>query len=329
MPKVSVVMPVYNGEEYLPEAMESVLNQTMRDFEFIIVEEFGNSSECHGILERYAAQDRRIKLIQNTSRLGIAESLNVGLQASSGEYIARMDGDDISGLDRFQVQSAFMDLYPDIDICGIIPTVINSPGWIVENSTDPEKIKSAMLFSLPIKHPTAMFRRESFQKSGIMYDPSLPGTEDYDLFLRASLYLKMTNLREPTLFYYRRTGENASAVNFDRDMELGRTLLRKFYKSNFNITMSPIQNQCAFLFNRWPVRDAKKQIEALIELEALFSKMLHNQHIQETYQSDALMESMRRKWRKVYTQIKSANGGEGKTDKRVKDVYRASVFYRP
>ena len=90
-------MPIYNGEEFLPEAMDSILQQTMGDFEFLIVEESGYGEASHRLLEEYAARDPRIRIISNSgSRLGIAASLNVGLDHATGEYIARMDGDDAS-----------------------------------------------------------------------------------------------------------------------------------------------------------------------------------------------------------------------------------------
>ena len=100
MPKVSIVMPVFNGEAYIKEAIDSIIAQTFIDWEFIIVNEFGSNEAVTNIIHEYEKLDSRIRVIQNETRLRIAESLNVGLRAAKGEYIARMDADDIAGANR-------------------------------------------------------------------------------------------------------------------------------------------------------------------------------------------------------------------------------------
>ena len=102
MPKVSVIMPVYNGEAYLSEAIQSIINQTLEDWEFIIVNEFGSNEKTTAILQDFATQDARIRIIQNKDRLRIAESLNVGIRHAQGQYIAHMDADDIAVPTRFE-----------------------------------------------------------------------------------------------------------------------------------------------------------------------------------------------------------------------------------
>ena len=106
MPKVSIVMPVYNGEAYINEAIDSIIAQTFTDWEFIIVNEYGSNEAVTSILHDYEKRDSRIHIIQNETRLRIAESLNVGLRAARGEYIARMDADDIAGKERLEIQVA-------------------------------------------------------------------------------------------------------------------------------------------------------------------------------------------------------------------------------
>src|SRR3972149_7024941 len=106
MPKISVVMAVYNGLPYLPQAMESILNQTLRDFEFIVVED-ASLDDSLSVLRSY--NDRRIRLIVNKKNLGLSRSLNKGLDAANGEYVARMDHDDISLPTRLAEQKAYLD----------------------------------------------------------------------------------------------------------------------------------------------------------------------------------------------------------------------------
>ena len=101
---VSIVMPVYNSETYMDEAVLSIIHQTYQNWELLVVNEFGSSEEGTRIIKRYEALDKRIRLIQNTQRLGIAESLNEGLRQAKGKYIARMDADDISLPRRLEKQ---------------------------------------------------------------------------------------------------------------------------------------------------------------------------------------------------------------------------------
>lgn len=330
MPKISVVMPIYNGEEFLPEAMDSILQQTMGDFEFLIVEEYGNGEACHRLLEEYAARDPRIRIISNSgSRLGIAASLNVGLDHATGEYIARMDGDDVSGPERFRVQAMYLDTYRDVDICGVIPSVMNSPDWILENSSDPEVVRTACLFGVPIKHPTVMMRTQRINDLGLRYDPALKGVEDFDFFFRASLDTKLANIREPSLFEYRRWAENASAVFLDRDISIGRHMLKASYQKYLGTTLTPMQTEVTWAVNNWKKGNSAYQKAALAELQKLFYTLLNNKTVQQTYQREALLESMRRKWRKVYTQIVNTNGGVKKTSSGVHRLYTNSEFFRP
>ena len=118
-PLVSIVMPIYNSETYLDEAILSIIHQTYQNWELLVINEFGSNEEGKRIINRYAAIDSRIRLIQNSERLGIAESLNEGLRQARGEYIARMDGDDISLPKRIEKQVEFMENNNDILLCGV------------------------------------------------------------------------------------------------------------------------------------------------------------------------------------------------------------------
>ena len=114
-PKVTVLMPVYNCEKYLRESIESILNQTFKDFEFLIIND-GSSDKSAEIVESY--NDNRINFVQNEKNIGLAASLNRGLDIAKGEYIARMDADDISLPERLEKQVRFMETNPQIGICG-------------------------------------------------------------------------------------------------------------------------------------------------------------------------------------------------------------------
>ena len=118
-PMISVVMPVYNAEKYVAEAVESILQQTYTDFEFIIIDDC-STDNSYGILQTYAAKDIRIRLFKNDVNNKLPNTLNFGIAQSNGKYIARMDADDISLPERFAKQVEFMESHPEIGVCGTL-----------------------------------------------------------------------------------------------------------------------------------------------------------------------------------------------------------------
>ena len=266
---ISVVMPVYNGEENLSEAIESILNQTYRDFEFIIVCEYGSNDESMQIVRHYESLDPRIVTIYNDSRLGIAASLNRGLRAARGEYIARMDGDDISSPRRFEIQKLYMDNFPDIGILGIRHKVIGAPNWLVDYPADPDTIACEMLFMSPLRHPTIMMRRSDIEKYGLYYDDDLMGVEDYELYIRASKYIRISNILEDDLFYHRRSSSNLSLVYRDRDDLIQKSILKDMYRERLSmeLTDEEVERVAAVSFlNGCEAKDVVNELKLLDEL---------------------------------------------------------------
>ena len=202
MPKVSVVMPVYNGSKYLVEAIESILSQTFDDFEFLIIDD-GSTDKSLEIIKSY--EDPRIKVIQNPQNLGISASLNNGIYSAKGEYIARMDGDDISLPDRFQKQIKFLDSHPEVIIVGSYMNIIGSLfNQKLRYPLSHDDIVNSMLTSNPMGHPSVMFRRlEVTQLGGYRSMKEWNnGSEDYDLWLRmVGANYKLANLPECLMDY--------------------------------------------------------------------------------------------------------------------------------
>ena len=230
MPKISVVMPTYNAEKYLKEAMDSVLSQTFSDFEFLIVDD--NSTDAtRSIINSY--NDERIKLIEGECK-GIAAALNKGIKAACGEYIARMDADDISLPERFETQVSFMDKHVDTGVCGTVTykfgeEVDSIVEQLPENDVD---IKTNLLFNVPLIHPTVMFRKSVLHEDSILYDQDYFCAEDYDLFLRLIPYTKFYNIQEP-LVKRRIHGTNASFIT----KEKGSILFLKSLKTCYNVLL--------------------------------------------------------------------------------------------
>ena len=213
-PMVSVVMPVYNTAPYLAEAIDSILEQSLEDFEFIIIDD-GSSDASGKILDMYQESDDRIHVVHQENS-GLAVSLNVGLRAARGKYIARMDGDDISLPERFAKQVEFMDNHPDVGVCGTAFMQFGDRTGVSWTMTDPEEIKSRLMFWPCIGHPTVMMRHELIIKENLYYNTQFKQSEDHELWLRFSQLCKITNIPEVLLLY--RTRDNQATHMFQDDV---------------------------------------------------------------------------------------------------------------
>lgn len=209
MPKVSVLMPAYNSEKYIAEAIESILNQTFTDFEFIIIND-GSTDNTAKIVRQYT--DKRIKFIDNKKNQGLIAVLNQGLDLCRGEYIARMDSDDISRPQRFEKQVKYMDENPDV---GVLGTSIEQFGDLNKLCIYKSTISYMDLVqSCTIAHPTVFIRRDILQKYAIRYKSEYVHAEDYNLWAQLIKVTKIHNLTD-TLLRYRWHGGNISSVYND------------------------------------------------------------------------------------------------------------------
>lgn len=203
MPRISVVMAVYNTERFIAESVESVLKQTFEDFEFIIVDD-ASSDKTQEIIRSY--DDTRIRLLANRENLGQTISLNMGLGHAQGEFIARQDGDDVSLLDRFERQLRFLDANPDVILLGTGAHIIDEQGRSLGSSIVEQSdlsIKWRILFENSFCHPSLMWRRDPVGNDVGGYDPQYPYGQDYDFVCRVAERLMVANLSE-LLVRYRR-----------------------------------------------------------------------------------------------------------------------------
>lgn len=198
IPKVSVLMCVFNGERFLREAIESILSQTYEDFEFVIVDD-GSGPAAREILFSY--DDGRIRLITNPANIGLTKSLNIGLAACHGEYVARMDADDVSHPERLKNQVVFLDEHQDIAVLGTQVRYINDNGNIVRSSTsrkgtNPLVTRWQFLFDSPVTHSASMFRRTIIADEFGGYDERFVTSQDYELWSRVMSKYQITNMAE-------------------------------------------------------------------------------------------------------------------------------------
>lgn len=183
VPKISVVMSVYNGEKYLKEAVESILNQSFDDFEFIIINDASTDSSLQ-ILESY--KDSRINIINNGKNIGLTKSLNKGVGLAKGKYIARMDSDDISEESRFEIEYSKLEQNPQITVVGSNVQHIDSEGNELEVVKYPETQEEHIgniFFANTLVHSTTMFRKLNFDNVG-GYNEEFYKAQDYDLWFK-------------------------------------------------------------------------------------------------------------------------------------------------
>lgn len=208
MPKISVIMPVYNAERYIEKTLRCLLNQTFSDFELIIIDDCGTDRSMQYVAQ---IQDHRIRIINNKKNMGIAFSRNLGLSVATGEYIALMDDDDLSPRDRFEKQSYFLDVNPQIDVvggrCKIIDAFDRDVKLLQEPLNNPKYIKASLMFYNPIANGSSMMRRAFIDNNFIRYQENCMGIEDYRFWIDCSLHGNITNLPD-ILLDWRQTDSN-------------------------------------------------------------------------------------------------------------------------
>ena len=225
-PKISVVMAVYNSELYVGESIESILNQKFKDFEFIIIND-GSTDRSLEIVKSY--KDKRIKLIDNKKNMGHTDCLNQGINISRGEYIARMDSDDVSLPNRLATQVSFMDSHPEIAVCGTwVKTIGEGKSFTNRLLTDPDDIKTNLLFYTSLAHPTVMIRKSFLIKHNLRYSIATDrdeNSEDYGLWSEMANFGYLANIPK-VLLHYRIRPESVSSVH-SKKQKTGASLVRR------------------------------------------------------------------------------------------------------
>lgn len=212
VPTVSVVMPAYNGGKYLREAIDSILAQTFTDFEFIIIND-GSTDGTKEIILSY--DDPRIVYLENEQNSGICVTLNRGIDAARGKYIARMDSDDISLPERFARQVEYMDAHPGIGVLGTDIEVFGEgiTPYVFEQLHTPEECHAGLLFNSCFAHPSVMIRKNVLKENILKYNDDFRGLEDYELWWQISKHSKLNNLPEALLRYRHHKGQETQNVS--------------------------------------------------------------------------------------------------------------------
>lgn len=295
---ISVIMSTYKEDErLLRESIESILNQTYRDFEYIIILDYPDNDVHKSVIEEYALKDDRIHFYINEKNMGLTDSLNRGLSLCHGEYIARMDADDISLPDRLERQMEYLEKN-HYDLIGGITEMINENGSLLYSiksvPTDPKKINKALCYSQCIAHPTWLGRKEVFEKNaGYRH---MPLCEDYDFTLRAVLNgFVVSNLNEAVL-KYRMTSNSISRSNLF-EQYLYMSYITNEYKNN---RIASVDKAYAYVQQHLNEKDSDKYLKANVIFNRMLQEMSDKQFLSFIKDGFCLLFSSKYYLNKIY-----------------------------
>ena len=295
---ISVIMSTYKEDErLLRESIESILNQTYRDFEYIIILDYPDNDVHKSLIEEYALKDDRIHFYINEKNMGLTDSLNRGLSLCHGEYIARMDADDISLPNRLERQMKYLEKN-HYDLIGGITEMINENGSLLYSiksvPTDPKKINKALRYSQCIAHPTWLGKKEVFEKNaGYRH---MPLCEDYDFTLRAVLNgFVISNLNEAVL-KYRMTSNSISRSNLF-EQYLYMSYITNEYK---NKCIASVDKAYAYVQQHLNETDSDKYLKANVIFNRMLQEMSDKQFLSFIKDGFCLLFSSKYYLNKIY-----------------------------
>ncbi len=289
-PFVSVVMPVYNSGRHLKNAIDSILIQSYKNFEFIIIND-GSTDNSVEIINSYA--DTRIKIILNDSNKGLIFSLNKAINFSTGKYIVRMDADDLSLPERICEQVKFMENNPEVGVCGCNYTIfgesVNERVYVAEAKHD--AILSQMIFNSSIVHPSLILRRSVLPLSTDIYDKNFIHAEDYALWSELIFQCKFSAVNK-TLFKYRlHDGQVTSVHTFQQNASADNV------RKNILTKLEFVYAECELnLLNRLGEKKLLTKKSELFLLEMFFKKLIAQNIILDQINSETFGTIISYKW---------------------------------
>lgn len=288
-------MSVYNGEKYLSKAIESILTQTYKSFEFIIIND-GSTDKSPDILHYYQKQDNRIILISRENR-GLIASLNEGIKQAKGKYIVRMDADDISLPTRLEEQVKFMENNSDIGISGSAVIVFgkNTKTFVSNVLTHNKAIKSELLFSSAFAHPSVIMNRKMILKHNLFYDNDFLHAEDFELWTRMAKVTKMANISKPLLKY--RIVENSISREANKNLRERYLIHKKIFNSyleELGIQNSDKENKLHF--NVSLNKRIKENKICFEELENYFNKLITANKNKRIFDNLEMRKTLGKRW---------------------------------
>jgi len=269
---ISVIMSIFNEkEDWLIKSITSVINQSFKNFEFIIINDNPKRGLNDDILNKFRIKDNRIIIIKNNKNIGITKSLNIGLKKAKGKYIARMDADDISLPERFLKQFNFMENHKQYVACGSFISVFGKINRDDKSlPTNYNQFKNVLFIKNPLPHPTAFIRNKIIKENKIEYDENLKYSQDYGLWAELSKYGFLTNIPEILLRY--RVDNNQVSIKNKIEQTLCaqsvrlKLLKRELKNKHIQLDINSLNHMSISIYNKFDRNEYRSYLLLLLFL---------------------------------------------------------------
>ena len=295
-PRVSIVLPVYNVAPYIEATIASLLAQTLADFELLVLDDCSTDSTVARV---ETIRDPRLKLIRNPHNLGRAGTDNAALLHVRGEFIAKMDGDDLCHPERLARQVAYLDQHPTVNVVGSFMQNFGASTYLTRYPAAPADAQVLTLFTLPTGNPSAMLRTSLFREQGLRYDATLRQTEDYDFCARYIRQLRIATIQEALVQYRVPPSVRKKDILSERATvsDVVREELLRQWQLPFTARELAVYNTIAMLER--PLRDVK-----LPEVAAWLQKIVRHNETSPLFEPEALRRGVGKRWYEVcYTHM--------------------------
>ncbi|WP_375416588.1 glycosyltransferase family 2 protein [uncultured Hymenobacter sp.] len=300
-PRVSVVLPVYNVAAHITETIGSLLGQTYANFELLVLDDCSTDETAAKV---QAIRDPRLRFIQNPRNLGRAGTDNAALAHVRGEFVAKMDGDDLCHPERLARQVAFLDQNPAVNVVGTWLQNFESSRYLARYPTTPAAARVMTLFTLPTGNPTVMLRTGLFEQQGLRYDATLRQTEDYDFFARYLRQLHVATLPAALVRYRVPPSVSKTQILTERAAVADQVRAQLLSAWNLPHTARELQVHNAISLLDRPLGDI-----TLAEVDAWLRKLLHHNTEQPWFETAALRRGLGERWFEVcYTHAQPGLG---------------------
>jgi glycosyltransferase involved in cell wall biosynthesis len=287
-PLVTILLPVHNGAEHLPETLRSILVQSLEDFELLIVDD-ASTDDSVAIAERI--QDPRIRIIHSQKRVKLSGVLNLGLNQAQGRYVARMDADDLCHPDRLLFQTRFMEEHPQVGICGTWIRYFGKAHHVLKRPLTHQEICAFTLFDSPFAHPTVFVRRELMERHALRFDGSFFPTEDFELWTRLLPLTQAINLPS-ILLEYRMHNQSLTGADWSNmDHQAGRVIRTQLG----GIGITPTDDELRF-HRHLTMGRLEMTAEWLDQAEQWYLHLIHANQATNRYDAEGLATVIGRFW---------------------------------
>lgn len=282
-PAITVLMPVYNAEIFIREAIDSILNQTFSDFEFLIFND-GSTDRTEEIIKNY--HDDRIRFFSSKRNIGYLHHLNDGIKIAKGKYIARMDSDDIAYINRFETQFKYLEQNPDVGVCGSYSNLFGSAKGLSKNPIEHDEILAQLPFGNAFIHPSVMIRKSVLSDNNLLYNNEFYKSEDYELWVKLSKIAKLHNIPKALLKY--RVHENQVSQLCSEDQKDNVKRIYSLLFKEINIELSDEEFEIHYNLNLANPKFSLIVVENW--LEKLYRANMEFKYFPEPYFSNNLTE---------------------------------------